>query len=140
MANVIETAKAATVAYNEKDWDRIQAVFVENGVYDEKATGRRIQGIGQILESWRGWAQAIPDSKATIVAEHASGDTATLEVVWSGTHTGPLQTPSGAIPPSNQRIEVPACLVLKVEGGRVATYTHYFDMLTLLRQIGAVNG
>jgi hypothetical protein len=68
------------------------------------------------------------------------GDTATLEVVWSGTHTGPLQTPSGAIPPSNQRIEVPACLVLKVEGGQVATYTHYFDMLTLLRQIGAAKG
>jgi hypothetical protein len=29
---------------------------------------------------------------------------------------------------------------MKVEGGRVKTYTHYFDMLTLLRQIGAVKG
>ena len=57
-----------------------------------------------------------------------------------GTHAGPLQTPSATIPPSNKRIEVPACQVMKVEGGRVKIYTHYFDMLTLLRQIGAVKG
>jgi hypothetical protein len=29
MANVIETAKAATIAYNEKDWDKAKAVFAE---------------------------------------------------------------------------------------------------------------
>jgi steroid delta-isomerase-like uncharacterized protein len=140
MANVIETAKAAAIAYNDKDWDKVKALFVENGVYDEKGTGRRIQGIGQVLEAWQSWAKAIPDSKATFLAEHASGDTAILEVVWKGTHTGPLQTTSDTIPPSNKRIEVPACQVMKVEGGRVTTYTHYFDMLTLLRQIGAAKG
>jgi len=57
-----------------------------------EGTGRRIQGIGQIIEAWQGWGKAIPDSKATFVAEHASGDTAVLEVVWKGVHTGPLQT------------------------------------------------
>lgn len=140
MSNVIETARAATGAYNDKDWNKIKALFAENGVYDEKATGRRIQGIGQVLEAWQGWAKAFPDSKATFLAEHASGETAILEVVWKGTHTGPLQTPSATIPPSNKRIEVPACQVMKVEGGRVKSYTHYFDMLTLLTQIGAGRG
>jgi hypothetical protein len=48
MANVIETAKAATIAHNDKDWDKVKALFVENGVYDEKATGRRIQGIRRV--------------------------------------------------------------------------------------------
>jgi hypothetical protein len=55
MSSVIETAKAATMAYNEKNWDR----------------------------------------------------------------------------------EIPACQVVTVEGGRVKHYAHYFDMLTLLTQIGA---
>jgi len=140
MANVIETAKAVTIAYNDKNWDKVKAAFAENGVYDEKATGRRIQGIGQVIEAWQGWAKAIPDSKATFLAEHASGDTVILEVVWKGTHTGPLQTASATIAPSNKRIEVPACQVIKVEGGRVKTFTHYFDMLTLLTQIGAAKG
>ena len=140
MPNVIETAKAATIAYNDKNWDKAKAVFAENAVYDEKATGRRIQGIGQIIEAWQGWAKAIPDSKATFVAEHASGDTAVLEVVWKGVHTGPLQTPTGTVQASNKRIEVPACQVLAVEGGKVTSFTHYFDMASLLRQIGAFKG
>ncbi len=137
MQNVIETAKAATVAYNDKNWDKVKAAFAENSVYDEKGTGRRIQGVKQIIETWQGWGKAIPDSKATFVAEHASGDTAVLEVVWKGVHTGPLQTPTGIIPASNKRIEVPACQVLKIEGGKVKSFTHYFDMATLLTQIGA---
>ena len=140
MPNVIETAKAATIAYNDKNWDKVKALFAENGVYDEKATGRRIQGIGQIIEAWQGWGKAIPDSKATFLAEYASGDTAVLEVVWKGVHTGPLQTATGIIPPSNTRIEVPACQVFKVEGGKVKSFTHYFDMVTLLTQIGAFKG
>ena len=140
MPNVIETAKAATIAYNDKNWDKVKAVFAENGVYDEKGTGRRIQGIKQIIEAWQGWGKAIPDSKATFVAEYASGDTAVLEVVWKGVHTGPLQTPTGIIPPSNKRIELPTCQVFKVEDGKVKSFTHYFDMVTLLTQIGAFKG
>jgi steroid delta-isomerase-like uncharacterized protein len=138
MPNVIETAKAATIAYNDKNWDKVKAAFTENGVYDEKGTGRQVQGVGQIIEAFQGCAKAIPDSKAAFIAEYASGDTAILEVVWSGTHTGPLLTPTGTIPPSKKRIEVPACQVLKIEGGKVKSYTHYFDMLTLLKQIGAM--
>jgi steroid delta-isomerase-like uncharacterized protein len=140
MATVIETAKAATIAYNGKNWDKARAVLVDKGIYDEKATGRRIQGVNQIIEAWQGWAKAIPDSKATFVAEYASGDTAVLEVAWKGVHSGPLQMPTGTIPASNKRIELPACQVVKVEGGKVQSFTHYFDMLALLTQIGAFKG
>ena len=94
-------------------------------------------GAGAIVEAWQGWAKAIPDSKATFVGEFASGDTAVFELVWKGVHTGPLQTPTGTIPASNQPIEVPACQVVRVEGGQVKSASHYFDMLTLLTQIGA---
>ena len=69
--------------------------------------------------------------------EYASGDTAIIEVVWKGTHTGPLQTATGIISPSNKRIELPACQVIKVEGGKVKSFTQHFDMATLLTQIGA---
>ena len=137
MANVIEIAKAAVTAYNEKDWSKGKDVLASDAVYDEKGTHRRIQGAGEIIEAWQGWAKAFPDSKATFVHEFASGDTAVLELVWKGVHTGPLQTPTGTIPPSNKSIEVPACQVVQVEGGKVKSASHYFDMLTMLTQIGA---
>jgi hypothetical protein len=37
-------------------------------------------------------------------------------------------------------IELPACQVLQVEGGKVKSVSHYFDMLTLLTQTGATKG
>jgi steroid delta-isomerase-like uncharacterized protein len=137
MANVIEIAKAAVTAYNEKDWSKAKDILAANAVYDEKGTHRRIQGAGKIIEAWQGWAEAFPDSKATFVREFASGDTAVLELVWKGIHTGPLQTPTGSIPPSNKPIELPACQVVQVEGGKVKSASQYFDMLTMLTQIGA---
>jgi steroid delta-isomerase-like uncharacterized protein len=140
MANVVEIAKASITAYNDKNWSKVKDVLAANAVYDEKGTHRRIQGTGEIIEVWRGWAKAFPDSKATFVREFASGDTAVLEVVWKGVHTGPLQTPTGVIPASNKPLELPACQVFQVEGGKVTNFSQYFDMLTMLTQIGAVKG
>src|SRR6202048_3163121 len=136
MANVIEIAKAQITASNDKKWSKAKDSLAADAVYDEKGTHRRIQGAGEIIEAWQGWAKAIPDSKATFVGEFASGDTAVFELVWKGVHTGPLQTPTGTIPASNKPIEGPACQV--VEGGKVKSASHYFDMLTLLTQIGAM--
>ena len=66
MSSVFETAKSATSAYNDKNWNALNAVFAENGVYDEKATSRRVQGVGKIIKIWQGWATAIPDSKGDV--------------------------------------------------------------------------
>jgi steroid delta-isomerase-like uncharacterized protein len=140
MANVIEIAKAAVTAYNEKDWNKARDLLAADAVYDEKASNRRLEGAGQIIEAFQGWANAFPDSKATFIREFASGDTAVLELVWKGVHTGPLQTPRGAIPASNKPIEIPACEVFRVEGEKIKSSSHYFDMLTLLKQIGAMEG
>jgi steroid delta-isomerase-like uncharacterized protein len=138
MANVIEIAKAAVTAYNEKDWNKTRDLLAADAVYDEKASNRRLEGAGQIIEAFQGWANAFPDSKATFIREFASGDTAVLELVWKGVHTGPLQTPTGVIPASNKPIEMPACEVFRVEGEKIKSSSHYFDMLTLLKQIGAM--
>ena len=140
MPKVIETAKAATIAYNDKNWDRAKELFGADGIYDEKPTHRRLQGGELIIEVWKGWASAFPDSKATFLREFARWDTAIIEVVWKGTHTGALQMPSGAIAASNKSIELPACHVIEVEDGKVKSFTQYFDLLTLLTQIGAAKG
>jgi ketosteroid isomerase-like protein len=45
--------------------------------------------------------------------------------------------PAGAVPPSGKVIELPACLVIEIADGRVQRSTHYFDLMTVLSQIGA---
>ena len=67
----------------------------------------------------------------------ASGNTAVLEVTWKGTHTGPLVTAAGTIPASGKHQETPAAVFYDFEGGKIKASRHYFDAMTLLKQIGA---
>jgi steroid delta-isomerase-like uncharacterized protein len=140
MVNVIETGRALIIAYNEKDWSKVKGTLAADAVYDEKATHRQIVGVREIIYVWQGWAKTIPNSKATFVREFGSGDTAIFELVWKGVHAGPLETPTATIPASRELVELPACQIVRVEGGKVKSISHYFDMLTLLAQIGATKG
>jgi steroid delta-isomerase-like uncharacterized protein len=135
--SMIEAAKASIIAYNHKDWNKAEESLHEGAVYDEKATHRRIEGRDDIIRAWQGWAKAFPDSKATFVREHRAGNIVVLEVVWKGIQSGPLDMPTGTIPASNRELDMPSCQVFEIEDGKVATFTQYFDLLTMLRQIGA---
>ena len=135
--SIADTAKAQITAYNQKDWNAVANVLASGCVYDEVPTHRRVQGISDITTAWRGWATALPDSNATFDSVSVSGNTVTLELTWRGTHNGPLQTPGGPLPPSGKKIEIRACQVVDVADGKVQAVRHYFDMATMLRQLGA---
>ncbi len=134
--SVIDVGKAPVLDYNRKDWDAAKASMAPGYVYDEIATGRRVKGADEALSIWRGWAAAFPDSQGDIHNAIQSGDTVVVEVTWKGTHTGRLQTPGGTISPTGKRIELRACQINEVKNGKVQTTRHYFDMSTLLQQLG----
>jgi steroid delta-isomerase-like uncharacterized protein len=134
--SIIDIAKAPAIAYNDKNWEAVRASLAPGAVYDEVGTQRRIEGVDEILSAWRGWGTALPDSRATFDATHVSGNIAILELTWHGTQKGALQTPAGEIPPSGKKIEIRACWVVEVAGDKVRSIRHYFDMATMLQQIG----
>jgi steroid delta-isomerase-like uncharacterized protein len=134
--SVIDIAKAPFQAYNNKNWDKVKASITPNFVYDEVATRRKVEGAEATIALWKGWAEAFPDSKATFHGAQASGNTVVLEVTWKGTHQGPLQTPKGTIPATGKRIEIRACTVAEVAGDKVRQQRQYFDMATMMEQLG----
>lgn len=133
---LIAAAKAPVIAYNEKDWEAVRDATTADFVYDEVATGRRVEGIDDVLAVWRGWGEALPDSRATFHDAFVDGNDVILELSWRGTHTGVLRAPGGDIPPTGKEIDMRACQVVRVEGGKASSVRHYFDMLTMLTQLG----
>ncbi len=125
-------------AFNAGDWDRFRATLTPDVVYEESGTGRRVEGAAGYIQLCQGWREAFPDGTGTLGWVAASGDTVAVEVVWTGTHTGPLVGPAGTMPPSQRRIEVRATLWLRLEGGRAREVHHHLDMLTMLQQLGAI--
>lgn len=136
---LIDAAKVPVLAFNEKNWDAVRASISPDFVYDEVATNRKVQGVDQVIPLWQGWATAFPDAKATFQRELLSGDTVVFEVTWRGTHKGPLQTPNGPIAATGNRIDVRACMAIEVAGDKAKAQRHYFDMGTILQQLGVAS-
>jgi steroid delta-isomerase-like uncharacterized protein len=133
---MIDAAKASLLAYNDKNWENVRASLTPDALYDEVATQRKLQGIDQVIECWQGWARALPDSKATIHSAMASGNTVCVEMTWRGTHTGPLELPDGPVQATHKSIEMRSCEIMEMSGTKARTIRHYFDMSTMLQQLG----
>jgi steroid delta-isomerase-like uncharacterized protein len=132
---LIDAAKAPTLAYGKKDWEAVKSSVSPDFTYDEVATNRKVKG-DEFLACWKDWATTLPDSQATFNGSFVSGDTVVLEVTWHGTHKGPLQMPTGPIAATGKKIELRACQVVQIAGGKAQSMRHYYDMATLLQQLG----
>ena len=134
---IVKIAREQVDAFNTGDWERLQAGLAADARYHELATQRKVEGPEKIVELFKGWKTAFPDAAGTVTSAVGSGNTAALEVTWKGTHTGPLETAEGTIPASGKRQETPAAIVFTFEGGKIKEDRQYFDLMTLLKQIGA---
>ena len=134
---MVKIAREQVDAFNRGDWEGVRAGLSSDSRYDELGTARKVDGPEKIVELFKGWKQAFPDAVGTVTSAVASGDKAALEVTWSGTHTGPLATAEGTIPASGKSQETPAAYFFTFAGDKIKESRHYFDSLTLLKQIGA---
>jgi steroid delta-isomerase-like uncharacterized protein len=137
--SILEIAKSQITAYNDKNWPAAKESLAADVVYDEAATQRKIKGADGVLTAWKGWGTAFPDSKGSFDKDMVSGNTAVIELTWRGTHKGPLQLPGKELAATGKTIEIRACQIIEVSGGRVQAVRHYFDMATMLRQLGAMS-
>jgi len=134
---IVKIAREQVDAFNSGDWEKMQALLASDSRYDELGTQRKIEGPEKIVELFKAWKTAFPDAVGTVTSSVATGNTAVLEVTWTGTHTGPLTMAEGTIPASGKHQETPAALFYTFEGDKIKESRHYFDSMTLLKQIGA---
>ena len=135
--NSEKIARALVEAHNTSDWAGAKQCLAPASVYEEYGTQRRIEGSDAIVAALQGWKTAFPDVKGTVDRALANGNTVNIEVTWRGTHSGPLATPNGSLPPTGKTFALVTAWSIDVQGGQIQSSRHYFDMLTLLQQIGA---
>jgi steroid delta-isomerase-like uncharacterized protein len=84
------------------------------------------------LQQWRGF----PDFKVRVRRLVVEGSNYVVtENEWRGTHRGPFF----GIPPTGKRVRVRACVLWEFRGRRLRAETVYFDLATVLTQIGVIN-
>lgn len=98
--------------------------------------GQTFHGREGFMGFMRGFKDAFPDLRITVTNQVTTDDQVVSEFTARGTHTGPLQTPAGAVPASGRSVDFVVCEVWRVKNGRVATLHNYQDAASLMRQIG----
>jgi steroid delta-isomerase-like uncharacterized protein len=124
-------------AFNRADWDAFKACLAPDSVHIEPG-GVEARGPDAIVEAVKVFRTAMPDLTGTVVRHVMGPDAAMSELVWRGTHTGPLPTPTGTIDPTGRDVTVHACKVFAFEGDRITYGRHYWDLTELLGAIGAL--
>ncbi len=136
MADLKGHATAMIEAFNNGDLDKFMDL-AGDATYNELGTGRSLSG-DAYREALAGWRTAFPDVIGTITNTIELGDQVVQEITWTGTHNGPLATPDGEIPATGKSQTTPAVMVSEYDGDQLKESRHYFDMMSLMAQIGVI--
>ena len=142
MAGEDNAAVVRTVysGFNTGDIDAVVALVTDDFVLEDVAQGLTFRGPAGGREWLSAWRTAVPDSLTEITSLIEQGDWIATEHTGRGTHTGPLRTPAGELPPTGRPIELRFAEIFELRGGKIARLRAYWDVATLLRQIGALPG
>jgi steroid delta-isomerase-like uncharacterized protein len=101
--------------------------------FPQKLTGR--DGFRQFMQRF---ATAFSDMKKEVTNHVASEEQVVCEFKLRGTHDGPLQTPTGEVPPTGKTVDLSVIEVMGFRGGKVSVIRNYSDTATLMRQLGVI--
>jgi steroid delta-isomerase-like uncharacterized protein len=85
----------------------------------------------------QGFINAFPDLHFELKQKVAQGEYVVINWVGSGTHTGPLPTPTGdTLPATGKKATVAGSTTYQIINGKVVKGWTYWDMVSLLSQLG----
>ena len=133
-----EQTRALHDAFSQNRYDDVLALAADDIEVIAYAIGQTFRGKQQFRDFFMAFKTAMPD----LVIQHtntiAGGDQVAVEFVASGTHTGPLMTPAGAVPASGNRVTLNVIEVHEWKDGKLSRIANYQDAMALLTQVGAL--
>jgi steroid delta-isomerase-like uncharacterized protein len=121
-------------AWTAEDTERLLALYTPDAHFQDVAAGIDVHGQDELRGSFQAFMDALDGLAVTVEHGFRAGDWAAAEGTFSGTQTGPL----GETPPTNRSFTVPFAAIFELQGDRIRRETDYFDLLSMLTQLGVV--
>ena len=128
-----ELARAWVATFNSGEFEKNRDLGAEDGYFGITAPSAGTSRDAGDRDG-RMWKAAFPDARGEIANVVVNGDTAALEIVWTGTQTGDLPN----LPATGKRVSINAAVFVTERGGKIARVMHYFDFGGMLMQVGAL--
>jgi steroid delta-isomerase-like uncharacterized protein len=96
-----------------------------------------LSGPEQIRPFLQAQLNAFPNGRHNVRRMIEQGALVAVELAFTGEHTGPYATPSGAIPPSGRQVTFESVDIVEVNAGRISSWRVYLDTASMMTQLGA---
>jgi ketosteroid isomerase-like protein len=120
---------------NSNDYSDAGDIFSADVVTEPPGSGP-LTGIEPMVAYGQGFSRAFPDGRIHGDRYVESGDVVVVEGRFTGTHTGPLDTPTGQIPATGRPLVLPFADLFRITDGKIAEHRIYFDTVGMLTQLG----
>jgi steroid delta-isomerase-like uncharacterized protein len=137
MPEVKDTTDRFVAAFNAHDERALHALHADDIKFNAPG-GFKATNAKDATAYAMTWLKAFPDGKMTVRTEITSGPWVVQEITMAGTHTAPLEGPTGTIPPTHKKVVGYGVQLLRVENGRIAEARIYFDQLDQMSQLGLI--
>lgn len=132
----VDLADALMNAVNAHDASKLGDVLADDVTYWEANLPSPINGRRQVEDHFRENWRSFPDATIRLVNRVVSGDWIADEMMWSGTHKGPISAPGMTIPPTGRQAHGPAVGIARIEHGKIRHLNIYYDNLSYMAQLG----
>lgn len=137
MAASEELVRRMFTAIEARDYDAVAGALAPD--CDFRAPGVELRGPDGVLAWMRPFLEAFPDIHHHIGPTVAAGDRVAFELELHGTHTAPLATPEGELPPTGRELYLSVCNMWSVrDDDAIASYHIYFDQVEFMAALGLI--
>ena len=131
-----DIARRFTDAINRGDANAVTALHASDAEI-HVLNPQGIKGRDAIQKFNEGMSKAFKDLNLRTISVVPKGDMIASEWVMTGTHTGPLELPTGTLAPTNRKISLPIANFFRINReGLIAEARAYFDTASLFQQLG----
>jgi steroid delta-isomerase-like uncharacterized protein len=118
--------------WSSHDWDHLLPLFTDDVVYEDVTLAAVNHGKQQLRAFGEAFFSSFPDVTFELTSRFASGSQGGVEWVMRGTHGGDM----GGISATGKHVEVRGASVMEFANGKIRRNSDYWDMATLLNQLG----
>jgi predicted ester cyclase len=136
MTDVQESGARFIKAFNAHDEDGMRALTHPNATFSAPGDVqlRGVEATGYATK----WLRACPDGRLTVRNELVSGEWLIEEVLFEGTHQGPMDTQAGTLSATGKKLAIKAVMITRYESDLALETRLYFDQIEVLNQLGAM--
>jgi steroid delta-isomerase-like uncharacterized protein len=135
-----EEAKAIHDLYvearNTVNLDLLNEIYAEDVVVHDSGYPEELVGLDALKEYYSNNHKAFPDLHIIFDEMIVKGDRIIILWTFSGTNTGPLHTPLGAMPATGRKVQFSGVAIDRVDEGKIVEDWVYWNVLDILQQLG----